>query len=105
MEELDQNVPLLTNTNEVRFLNYDNTWNIDGLLASRTDDDGEVIECSKTGEPLFFFREDGTKIMLQTHGDCYNCGNTFHEGALAISDGVSRSSYPVCYDGRWRVRS
>jgi len=88
-------------TEEVRFTNLDNSWNKEGLLASHTEADQDVVKCTKTDEPLFFIRARGTRIMLASHGYCCNCEEPFEEGQLVQTDGSVRSAYPVRYIGRW----
>lgn len=86
---------------ETRYLNYDDTWNVEGLIASRKETDGDIVVCPVTDHKLYFYRESGAKILLETYGVCYNCEGTFHRDALAFNDGVQRSKYPVVYKGCW----
>ena len=74
-------------------------WNIEGLLADHRDTDEPVQVCSITGEELFYVRGDnGRTVNLRTHGVCAECGNLYSESAMH-NDGVSKSPWPVIYDG------
>lgn len=86
---------------EARILNRDNSWNADGLLDSRSDEDSEVTVCPQTGENLFFVRKDGTKVPLTSYGTCHNCKEIVHFTALKSYDDKQKPSYPVNYIGYW----
>jgi hypothetical protein len=99
---MDTNLDETVSSKEtVRQLNRDHTCNVEGLLSTRKDTDGEIVSCSITEEPLYFVREDGFKVQLATYGVCYNCDAHVHESALATVDGMQKTSYPVTYIGYW----
>lgn len=84
-----------------KVLKHNNIWNAEGLLDSRTNNDGEVVVCSKTSKNLFFINENGSKIMLDSFGECATCNQVFHHSCLRFSDDQSNSSWPIQYEGRY----
>lgn len=84
---------------EVRYLNTDNSWNRDGLLAAFDELKDKMVYCSASNKPLYYVREDGTKVLLETFGVCADTGNPYHYSELKIPEGVDVTSYPVEYIG------
>lgn len=62
---------------------------------------GKVFRCPFTLKSLFFEKEDGGIIYLDSFGECYNCGLTVHRDKLKMHEGVSKESYPIVYQGCW----
>lgn len=81
-----------------KYLKTNNEWNTDGLLDSITDE--EIVICPKSGTKLYFVKENGSKVKLNTYGICYNCNLEVARAELNIPEWVQVSSYPVVYVGR-----
>lgn len=82
-----------------RFFNHDKTWNLEGLRASRDpENDSEISVCEISGEELFFYRADGEKVSLRTHGTCRSCGKLVGDAHLQ-THGAQKERWPVHYIG------
>ncbi len=78
-------------------LTADNTWNKEGLIRMRSNEDSEIVCCTATKKELFYYRKNGTKIMLASFGKCDDCELIFHEEYLHMADGVDHASWPIEY--------
>lgn len=85
----------------VRSTTVANSWDIEGLRAARTREDGEEISCGDTKIPLYYIRADGYKVMLNSFGTCVNCQAAFHISRLNRAKDCENSSWPVEYEGSW----
>ena len=86
-----------------KFLANDNAWNKDGLRRARTNKDGEEIICTATKIPLYYEKENGSRIPLESYGTCCNCKNVFHASYLYATDTHSGAPWPVVYRGRFCI--
>ena len=81
-----------------KILTADNSWNKQGLIQARTNEDSEIVCCTATKKELFYIKKSGgIKVMLASFGKCPDCGLYFHEEYLHTFDGVDQSRWPVEY--------
>ncbi len=80
----------------VKFLSASNVWNTKALLRARTKGDGNVVLCTATKKELYYIKKkSGTKVMLNSHGECCECKNIFHEEYIFTFDGTDKTNYPI----------
>jgi hypothetical protein len=82
-------------------LTANNQWDVDGLIKSRNSDDGEIINCTATKQPLFYIKKGGAKVMLSAFAKCSDCGNFFHVNYLHTAEGVDKASWPIEFEGTY----
>lgn len=82
-----------------RLLKTNNEWNVEGLLNIRTDKDGEIVVCDKTEAELYYINEAGSKIMLDSFGNCAACKKTYHHSYIKFGDSHAKPTWPVEYTG------
>jgi hypothetical protein len=99
MEEIKNEVVTAKESGRGKVLTADQRWNSEGLLKDRKSEDGEVVLCTATKAPLYYFRKDGTKVMLATFCECVECTLPFHESYLHIPEGTDKSHWPIEYGG------
>ncbi|MHA2064885.1 MAG: hypothetical protein ACXABY_10970 [Candidatus Thorarchaeota archaeon] len=94
-------IPSEENSNATNILTTGNQWNIEGIKDSRQANDGEIVTCTATKAELFYVDEQGYRKMLESCGECTECGLMFHDSYLHTPDGVDKASWPVFYVGKY----
>lgn len=84
---------------QVRLLNRDNTWNKEGILSVFDESEDTMVYCEASGIPLFFTDRNGREWVLESYGYCSANGKPYHMSQLHMHDDVSKTSYPVVYEG------
>lgn len=79
---------------KARYLNFDDTVNIEGIRSGRTEEDGEIVLCSSKKTELFFLTKDGNKRAFHAHGACKCCDKMFSYEALHTIEGSDYPSTP-----------
>lgn len=96
MEEIQEEIQIETS----KMLKANNEWNIEGLRAARSDNDSDEVTCPITERALFYVKDNGNKVMLDSFGICYNCQKVLHASHLKFADSTAHS-WPVEYEGAW----
>lgn len=86
-----------------RVLKHDNTWDSHGLIRSRTEKDGEIVVCNKTKKELYYMNEAGSRIMLDSFGNCATCKELFHFSLLKFPDDHGNPPWPIEFEGRYCI--
>lgn len=84
---------------KLRYINTDNSWNKEGILSAFNEEEDQMYVCASTGIPLFYLDNNGRKYALESHGYCALSGELYHESQLRLSSDVSKSPYPIQYEG------
>ncbi len=98
-------------TNQVNIIPEEETTsrNIDAVNSQQDINDirntqqvnDEIIICTATKAELFYTDKLGFTKMLNSCGECDECGHIFHESYLYSYDGLEKASWPVFYEGRY----
>lgn len=64
-------------------------------------DEPKMMTCTATKAHLFYFDKSGCQKMIESCGDCEDCGLLFSASYLHFPEDVEADKWPVFYVGRY----
>lgn len=76
-------------------------WDSNGLKLQRSSADGPIVVCAKTDKDLYYVKQNGTSILLDSFGRCRECAKEFHVLNLFLNKEAYTSEWPIQYEGAY----